>query len=393
MRTARSTPEPSARDAGGDGWPLGPEPHDVLARPGHAPGGRARRPAGGPRRRPRVALPRRRRRWRAATPARRPARTTPRPARGRRAPPTSCAGCGPSRRAGGRAATSARSCCGARAPRPPPSEPPRASRPRPTSRPAPGARPARRQGRCRRRTRPDPARRGRRRAWTAWPSISAPPRCGGLVTASGRRGRAHGGGRLHDRLPPRAPAEVGAAAPVDVTGCRPAARRTTMPGVQNPHWLAPVAAKAPAHRSASARPSRVVTARPAMRAVGVTHATRGAPSTRTVQHPHWPWGLHPSLTECSRRRSRSASSSDPPSSGTVVAACPFRVKATVPGTTTNSRLALMALSRRTFLVAGAGALVLAAAGRRRFIRQRQRHRTVSPASRTARSSPAASGSR
>ena len=29
----------------------------------------------------------------------------------------------------------------------------------------------------------------------------------------------------------------------------------------------------------------------------MTHATRGAPSTHTVQHPHWPWGLHPSLGE------------------------------------------------------------------------------------------------
>ena len=28
---------------------------------------------------------------------------------------------------------------------------------------------------------------------------------------------------------------------------------------------------------------------------GVTQATRGAPSTHTVQHPHWPWGLQPSL--------------------------------------------------------------------------------------------------
>ena len=41
----------------------------------------------------------------------------------------------------------------------------------------------------------------------------------------------------------------------------------------------------------------MVTARPATRRTGVTQATRGAPSTQTVQQPHWPWGLHPSLTE------------------------------------------------------------------------------------------------
>ena len=63
-----------------------------------------------------------------------------------------------------------------------------------------------------------------------------------------------------------------------------------IPGVQNPHWLAPVAVNASTHRArvASSRPSSVVTSRPASRATGVTHATRGAPSTHTVQHPHCP---------------------------------------------------------------------------------------------------------
>ncbi len=62
-----------------------------------------------------------------------------------------------------------------------------------------------------------------------------------------------------------------------------------IPGVQNPHWLAPVAVKASAQtatRSSGSSPSRVVTARPATRRTGVTHATRGAPSTQTVQQPH-----------------------------------------------------------------------------------------------------------
>ena len=94
-----------------------------------------------------------------------------------------------------------------------------------------------------------------------------------------------------------------------------------MPGVQNPHWLAPVAQKASPHASRSARssPSSVVTVRPRTRRTGVTHATRGWPSTSTVQHPHWPCGLHPSFAERRPSRSRSTSSSVAPSSGTSTA--------------------------------------------------------------------------
>jgi hypothetical protein len=85
-----------------------------------------------------------------------------------------------------------------------------------------------------------------------------------------------------------------------------------MPGVQKPHWLAPVAqnASAQASRTAASRPSMVVTARPAIRRAGVTHDTRGWPSTSTVQQPHCPWGLQPSLTLRTPRRPRSTSSSD-----------------------------------------------------------------------------------
>ncbi len=52
-----------------------------------------------------------------------------------------------------------------------------------------------------------------------------------------------------------------------------------MPGVQKPHWLAPVAQNASAHRSTApaGRPSTVVTTRPAARRAGVTQATRGLP--------------------------------------------------------------------------------------------------------------------
>jgi hypothetical protein len=61
-----------------------------------------------------------------------------------------------------------------------------------------------------------------------------------------------------------------------------------MPGVQNPHWLAPAAANAftkPLYVAGS-RPFTVVTARPLTRRSGVTQATRAEPSTRTVQQPH-----------------------------------------------------------------------------------------------------------
>src|SRR5205807_1565617 len=56
------------------------------------------------------------------------------------------------------------------------------------------------------------------------------------------------------------------------------------------------------------------------------HRPGGEPSTRTVQHPHWPWGLQPSLTERQPSSSRKASSSEiPPATAT---ASPLRVNAT-----------------------------------------------------------------
>ena len=72
----------------------------------------------------------------------------------------------------------------------------------------------------------------------------------------------------------------------------------------------------------------MVITRPATRRTGVTHETRGAPSTSTVQHPHWPWGLQPSLGERTPRWSRRATSSDEPSSGTSTSV-PSTTKATV----------------------------------------------------------------
>ncbi len=108
----------------------------------------------------------------------------------------------------------------------------------------------------------------------------------------------------------------------DSTACRvrgrfpfsSAANRMRIPGVQKPHWLAPASRKASTQRAwrAGFSPSMVVTERPAIRRTGVTQATRAAPSTQTVQHPHWPWGLQPSLTDRQRNCSRSASRREVP---------------------------------------------------------------------------------
>ena len=100
----------------------------------------------------------------------------------------------------------------------------------------------------------------------------------------------------------------------------------TIPGVQKPHWLAPVeqnASPQAASRSAGS-PSSVVIDRPLTRRAGVTQATRGCPSTSTVQHLHWPWGLQPSLTDIMPRRSRRTVSSVAPSSGTSTAAVDYQ---------------------------------------------------------------------
>ena len=71
-----------------------------------------------------------------------------------------------------------------------------------------------------------------------------------------------------------------------------------MPGVQNPHWLPPVASRQAAHAACLplGSPAAVVTVRPATRRAAVTQATRGWPSISTVQHPHCPCGAHPSFT-------------------------------------------------------------------------------------------------
>jgi hypothetical protein len=139
-----------------------------------------------------------------------------------------------------------------------------------------------------------------------------------------------------------------------------------IPGVQKPHWLAPVAQKAAAHRPASGSPSTVVMARPATRRAGVTHATRGCPSTRTVQQPHCPWGLHPSFGDVAPTWSRRTSSSDERSSGTSTlrpSTTSTRREVLSCGTRANVPSApVPGFSRRSFLLGSGAAALLAACG-------------------------------
>ena len=178
---------------------------------------------------------------------------------------------------------------------------------RPSRRRRPERRPARRPAPCRRRSRPRPS------------ATAGPTRCGVPPSRVARRaggdqvagaGSAAGdvaGDRRHDRAPTRAPAQVGEQRLLDRAPASGPARGGASGG--QPHddaracrtrtgWRRPRRRRRPnAARTGSARPSSVVTARPATRRAGVTQATRGMPSTSTVQQPHWPWGLHPSLTD------------------------------------------------------------------------------------------------
>src|SRR4026209_3013658 len=81
-----------------------------------------------------------------------------------------------------------------------------------------------------------------------------------------------------------------------------------MPGVQKPHWSAPLAANAEAYRSRStgSRPSTVVIDVPSTLSIEIWHATRALPSISTVQQPHWPLGEQPSFGDVTPSSSRSA---------------------------------------------------------------------------------------
>ena len=123
--------------------------------------------------------------------------------------------------------------------------------------------------------------------------------------------------RLDDLLVAGAPAEVAGQALLDL-GARGLRRRgeqgpcrDSWPGMQNPHWAAPVSrnacwsgASAP---SPAARPSTVVTRAPSASIASTRHESTLRPSSRTVQAPHSPTRQH-SLVPVSPRSSRRTSS-------------------------------------------------------------------------------------
>ena len=343
VRATRTTPLPSARTPAASGGRFGPQ-RTASSRANRTRTGRpcssARRRATAPTSLADLAAERAAVGQR-ASPARRRARTTTHRSPGSRARPTSCAACAPTPRPAARAATAAGRWSAGPAPCRPRLGPRSASR-RPPTPPcdANAPRPARRAARCRRRSRPGRARPPRRRPAARGPRSSpAAPRRRPIGDPGVRRGSAapdrrapprgwsasrctgRGGPGAPGRPPPRS-AGPRALAP---------ASRTMIPGVQNPHWLAPAAVNASAHRPPSSSPSTVVTCRPATRRAGVTQATRGWPSTSTVQQPHCPCGLQPSFGDRMPSRSRSASSSEQPSSGTSTGR-PSTTKASEPAT-------------------------------------------------------------
>jgi hypothetical protein len=69
-----------------------------------------------------------------------------------------------------------------------------------------------------------------------------------------------------------------------------AAARSTMPGMQYPHWeaLSCITARCTGCSRPPANPSIVVTDLPTTSPTAIRQASAGAPSTRTVQAPHSP---------------------------------------------------------------------------------------------------------
>ena len=181
--------------------------------------------------------------------------TTTSPARGRPARPRWSAGSGPSRRAAPRAGSAVPGRCAVPGLARQPPGPRRAVSP---TRPAAVRRPARRPGIRRgagssREAAARPGPRRRRRAAAVPPSSgsaatepraspSGRPACGCRAAGAGRRGWCSQRG-VDDGPPAGAAAQVGEQRRFDLVprpaAARAAARRHRIPGVQNPHWLAP----------------------------------------------------------------------------------------------------------------------------------------------------------
>ena len=205
--------------------------------------------------------------------------------------------------------------------------------------------PGRRPGPCRRRSRRARARSRRPRTGRPGPRAGpARPRAAGRGAAGvGPPGRRAGWAEATGTPGPGRPPRPRSASRCSGTGgpaapCAPRPRRPARgpwPGPSAPRPAPPGASRCPGcrtrtgwprrrrrprptrRRTSGSRPSVVVTARPATRRTGVTHDTRGAPSIHTVQQPHWPWGLQPSLGARQPSCSRRASSRLAPSSATA----------------------------------------------------------------------------
>ena len=157
--------------------------------------------------------------------------------------------------------------------------PRRASRPPTNHRGRRGPRRARRRARCRRRSRPPPSATSAATRCGV-PALERRPRgcsleiAGQALTVARRRTRATPRGSCASRCTGTggraARARRGRCRLAATPRCRSASRRTMMPGVQNPHWLAPVAAEGlgPHAARVAACPPTVVIDRPATRRAG-----------------------------------------------------------------------------------------------------------------------------
>ena len=273
VRATRTTPEPSAPDPGRERRALGPEPHGVLAGEQHAdrppvldrPGGGRRPPTSdGDLAAERAAVGQRRRRLAARHAPRRVGLEVAGldPRRAQRAVPSPAGSSNGQVQRGGRPPSLHLAGRGAGLGQ------------RLADHPVPAGRPHRDEGVGRRGVVGEAAAPERH--------LGAPTCCAVRPSMAARRAAAAEVAR---------PAACGAASPpataraasrivcqpvqrqrwasrawsiaAGVSGPRRAAAdsRTTIPGVQNPHWLAPAAVNAAAQRSASSRPSTVVTSR------------------------------------------------------------------------------------------------------------------------------------
>ena len=211
--------------------------------------------------------------------------------------------------------------CGGPAPSRRPRERQRRTRRASSGPPDRAPRPRRRPGRCRRRSRRPRGRPRGRAAGGRGPravaraAAASRSRRGVLVAVRVPRVRGSSASRCSGTGGRAAPAPPSRALrpgpwPAGPTGARRCRACRTRTG--SLRWRTARPPRSPA----SSRRSGVVISRPRTRRTGVTQATRGWPSTSTVQQPHWPCGEQPSFADRSPSCSRRTSSSDAVGSAT-----------------------------------------------------------------------------